>query len=347
MLTKATLTNFWHKKITTSLKLIFYLCRMMHKYILLLGCLSLTLVCWSQQRSQYSLFMLNKYGENAAYGGMERSLNIVTSYRDQYSTLIGNPRSFYINCDIPFYLLNGGVGFSFQNSKSGIIDLSHAKASYNRVWGTSIGFLSVGIRVGTEFLTLSGEKIITPEGTYESSINHNDPYLDAIATSGVGLSWEVASYFYNNNYEIGINLYNIPKHSFSAGNGSFELQPGFSIIGQYKTILTESIVIKPSIMIKVSPAVMQTDIAALVEWNKQTFAGLGLRGYSNTSLDAIQIFFGSNINDRCKLAYGYDFGISALKSAHQGSHEFTVIYNLQKLIGLGLPPKITYNPRHL
>ena len=118
----------------------------------------------AQQRPQFSQYMLNKYYENPAYGGLERSLSVFTSYRDQYSSFPGNPRTFYLGADLPFYLWNGAIGFSLYNQSSGHLNNTNFRFSYNYVMGLESGFLSFGGRLGLDYLNFDGRKIITPDG---------------------------------------------------------------------------------------------------------------------------------------------------------------------------------------
>jgi type IX secretion system PorP/SprF family membrane protein len=293
------------------------------------------------------MYMLHKYSENCAYAGIERSANIVSSYRDQFSTLIGNPKTFWISAEMPFYIWQGGVGLSFQNSKAGLIDLSHLRVSYNRVFGTPYGFFSLGSRIGLQFLNIDGSKIITPDGSYEATIIHNDPYLDAIPVNGIAPSWELSTYFYNYRWEGGCSVFQFPRHEANVGLGKFRFSPHLSAMATYHWQLTDEWKISPSILIKGQGSIWQTDISSLVHWRDQTFGGVGFRGYNSTSVDALTIIFGSMINGNTKISYSYDFGLSTLGLVHQGSHEFMVSYNFQTAVGIGLPPKIIHNPRHL
>jgi type IX secretion system PorP/SprF family membrane protein len=313
-------------------------------FIILLSLL--TIQTFSQVRPQFSMYMLNKYCENAAYAGMERSLNFVSTYRDQNNGLAGNPQSFYIGADLPFYLWKGGLGVNFQHSSAGVVDISTLKGSYNRVFDTNYGFLSIGARIGIEQININGLGIITPDGKYETIIDHKDPFLDNTSVSGVGGTWEIGTYYYARDYELGFSIFNLPRHNTIVGLGNFSTLPSFSLVGQYKVDITEMIRLKPSFLIKNQRNLWQAEASVLGEWNRQSFGGMSIRGYDGSSIDAMVIFFGTNINARTKLAYSYDFGLSKLRSVHQGSHEFTVYYNLQKLIGLGIPPKISYNTRH-
>jgi type IX secretion system PorP/SprF family membrane protein len=301
----------------------------------------------SQQRPQFSQFMLNKYYENPAYGGLERSLSVFTSFRDQYSSFPGNPRTFYLGADLPFYLWNGAIGFSLYNQSAGHLNNTNIRFSYNYVMGLEFGFLSFGGRVGLDYLNFDGRKIITPDGDYEATINHKDPLLEANVFNGIGPSWEIGTYFMGSNWQGGITVSEFPSHGYSLGNAVYTKRLGGSIFAEYKYEWNDRIKFYPSLLVKADPSVLQTDIAVVATIDRNIIGGIGLRGYSGTSVDALTFLVGTNIGAKYKLYYSYDFGLSSLRTAHQGTHEIMLSYNLQKLIGMGLPPKIIYNPRDM
>jgi type IX secretion system PorP/SprF family membrane protein len=291
--------------------------------------------------------MINKYQENPAYGGLDRSLSVFTSYRDQNSNLNGNPKTFYVGADMPFYLWNGALGFSLYNQKIGVFNNTNIKLSYNYVASTNFGFLSFGGRLGLDMLTVNGNGIITPDGNYEGTFNHNDPTLDINRFNGYGLSWELGTYFYNNLFEAGLVLSEVPTHGYTLGNGTYNRAFTGSLFGLYKYDFSDEIRITPSILIKADAAVVQTDLSILAKLKDNLTFGASLRGYSVSSFDALAVILGTNLGKKYNIFYSYDFGLSKLRSVHQGSHEIMLSYNLQRLIGIGLPPKIIYNPRDL
>ncbi|MCZ2102101.1 MAG: type IX secretion system membrane protein PorP/SprF [Chitinophagales bacterium] len=301
----------------------------------------------SQQWPVHSQYMLNKYRDNPAYGGLDRSLSVFTSYRDQYNSLNGNPKTLYLGANLPFYIWNGAVGFSFYNQQAGIISNNNIKVSYNYVAGTPVGFLSFGGRVGVDMVNFRSSGIITPDGDYEGTINHHDPYIENNTFNGTGLSWELGAYFYGSNIEAGLVLSDVPEHSYRIGSGQYVKSLAVGLFAQYKYQLSDDINIRPSLFIRADKAVLQTDIGGYATFRNDILLGFNLRGYSNNSLDAASLIVGTNIGKKYFLTYSYDFGLSRLRSYHQGSHEIMLSYNLQKLIGLGLPPRIIYNPRDL
>ncbi|HRO09477.1 MAG TPA: PorP/SprF family type IX secretion system membrane protein [Saprospiraceae bacterium] len=302
---------------------------------------------YSQQWPVHSQYMLNKYRDNPAYGGLERSLSVFSSYRDQNNGLNGNPRTLYIGMDMPVYVWSGAAGITFYNQKAGTFSDNNIKASYNYVLGTSYGFLSFGGRLGLNITQVNSSGIITPDGDYEGNINHNDPFIDNNNFGGVGLSWELGTYFYGTDIEAGLMVAELPDHTNSLGNGRYTRRFTSALFAQYKFRILDDVRISPSIMLRVDNAVIQSDIGAYARWNQTLLFGFNLRGYNTNSLDACALIAGTNIGDRYFLTYSYEFGLSALRSYHQGSHEIMLSYNLQKLIGIGLPPGIIYNPRDL
>lgn len=314
-------------------------------FIVILFSLNITLV--GQQKPQFTQYMLNKYGENPAYGGLERSLSVFASYRDQYSNFPGNPRTFYLGADMPFYLWSGAVGFTFFNQKTGVFNSSNLKFSYNYVMNMPYGFLSFGGRVGIDFNLVDGSGIITPQGNYEGVFNHNDPTLETRNFSGAGLSWEIGTYFMGSSLEAGITLAELPSHSYGLGEGKFKRSFSTSLFASYKYPFNNEVDLLPSILLKADAAVFQSDIGFIFKYKENILAGLNLRGYNGTSMDALSVILGTNMGKKYKLVYSYDFGLSSIRSVNQGTHELMVSYNLQKLIGIGLPPKIIYNPRDL
>lgn len=321
-------------------------CTMRGSFHIILLCMLLA-QAKGQQVYQFSQYFFNKYEANPAYGGLERSLSAFVAYRDQYSAFPGNPRSLQATIDLPLYAWNGAAGMSIQNTTTGLFRESTVKVSYNQVFGTPVGFFSAGGRVGLQFLQIDGSAITTPEGEYEGGINHNDPQLNTIVYLGVNPIWEAGVFFYNQSIEAGVNVAHIPTHSSKLGQGTFTRTSFASLFAQYKYRVSEQLTLMPSTFLKLDRAVWQLDLAVIAQWEENIITGLGWRGLGNRAADAAIFYIGTNIGKKYRLLYSYDLGVSSLASQHQGSHEITIHYNLQKLFGMGLPPKIIYNPRDL
>lgn len=300
-----------------------------------------------QQKPVHSQYMINRYMDNPAYGGLERSLSVFSTYRDQYSGVPSNPKTLYLGADMPFYLWNGAVGFTLYNQNSGVFNNSQFKGSYNYVMGTQWGFLSFGGRLGVDIMTINGAGILTPEGDYEGVFNHNDPILQNNLFSGFGMTWDLGVYFMGTDIEAGVTLSELPSHSFILGDARFNRTFYGTVFGMYKYVFSEDVRLAPSIMIRWDQASVQSEVGVIGYYQENLILGINLRGYDSRSLDALSFILGTNMGEKYRLIYSYDLGLSSLRSVQDGSHEVTLTYNLQKIIGSGLPPKIIYNPRDL
>jgi len=316
--------------------------------IIALSCCVCSTMVMAQQGLQFSQHMFNKYMLNHAYGGFDRSLSITGSSRSQWSTFEGAPNSINLNAHMPFYLWDGALGISLTNDQLGALSSSSASLSYNYVYESEIGLFSGGLRLGVLQQRYDGSQVRTPEGVYEgNTIQHNDPLLPIEASAGMSAIWSVAGYYINDFIEVGLSLSDFPKHTASAGALDIERYSVLNFFAEYNFPLTFDIDLLPSFFVKSDLIQTQAEIAAIANYRNQYVAGLGFRGYNANSIDAIVFYAGLRFSKKYMLTYSYDLGINGLRTFHEGTHEFVLNYNLQKLIGIGLPPEVIYNPRFL
>lgn len=303
---------------------------------------------YAQQSPQYSQYMFNKYQFNSAYAGFDRSLSITGASRAQWATFEGAPATQNLNAHLPFYIWNGGLGINLQNDQAGALSNTSISLSYNYVYESPIGLFSVSGRLGILQSRFKGDQLTTPEGVYEGgTIDHNDAILSNQSISGSSPIWGVSAYYIHDYFETGISLSDVPKHTSSIGGLEIDRQSLVNWFAEGNLQLTSEIDILPSIFMKTDFVQTQVEIAGIANYRNQYFGGVGFRGYNANSLDAVVFYAGLRFNRKYRLTYSYDLGINGLRRFHEGSHEFVLNYNLQKIIGLGLPPKVIYNPRFL
>ena len=133
----------------------------------------------------------------------------------------------------------------------------------------------------------------------------------------------------NDYVEIGISAENIPQNSFSHGNARLNASKLWTLFATADYYLNDILVARPLILVKSDGAQTQTDIGALMYYD-QFFGGLTLRGLNSNSLDAMNSIVGLKINDHLRVSYSFDIGLSALRTFHDGTHEFIINYNLNK-----------------
>lgn len=301
----------------------------------------------SQQNGHYTQYMYNKYEFNPAFGGLERSLSVNSYYRSQWNQLSSNPSQLGINAHMPLYLLKGSVGINVASENLGAERNTSVLLGYNYILPTKIGTFSAGLSLGVLQKSIDGSKLRTPSGEYENIINHNDLLLSNSQGYGLSPNWKLGVYFLNNNLETGFSITNFPTNQIPVGDYSIDLQTSYTFFTEMKIYLENiDAYIKPSIFLQANNESVQTAIATTLQYGN-VFGGLGVRGYDSQSIEGLIFIMGMQIDKHYRLSYSYDYGLSSLQKVNDGSHEFIINYNLQKLIGIGLPPKIIYNTRNL
>lgn len=316
------------------------------RFFLLLFLFFLSVSVRAQQTEQFTHYMMNKYQFNPAYAGFDKSLSITAAYRSQWDPISGNPKQYALNAHLPFYLWNGGIGVSAYSDRLGVEANSRFKLSYNFIYDSTIGFLSTGIAIGLQSKRINGDLIITPGGDYETTIEHNDPLLPINGQQGVSPNWTIATYLVNDYFEAGISISDLFSSDFKIENISYRRNKLANLFFQSFIWLNEDLVLKPSLLLKTNFTQLQSDLGILAEY-RDIIGGINFRGYSGQSFESFGIIIGTKLSRHYTISYSFDSTLGALKSISEGTHEILINYNLQKLIGFGLPPKIIYNPRKL
>ncbi|MBK9981662.1 MAG: PorP/SprF family type IX secretion system membrane protein [Saprospiraceae bacterium] len=311
----------------------------------------LMMMHWSvaQRVMQNSLYMFDRYAFNPAFGGMESSLVANLLYRTQWAGIPGNPETYMINAHMPFYLWHGAVGLELFNESIGAENQTAFLISYNYIRETPIGLFSLGLKAGMTQNSLDGTKLRTPDGFYEGGIiDHQDINLPNGAISGISPLFETGVYYAGDYFEAGLSMTGVYPGGISLGEGIHASpKPGFHFFGEYFIETFDQVSIYPVVYIKSDLVETQAELSVRAEWENIATAGIGYRGFGNNNLDALILTAGVRLSPKFYLNYAYDIGLSSLNSAHQGTHEILIRYNLGKMIGAGLPPRTIYNPRNL
>jgi type IX secretion system PorP/SprF family membrane protein len=304
----------------------------------------------AQQTPHFSMSVLNKYHFNPASSVFSDRLDIVGVHRDQWNNIPGGPSTQLISGHFPFDFGLSAVGFEFVNDAIGLERQMSLSLSYSQRLNTAYGDIGIGVRAGGEQKSLDQSRLRTPGGNYgESTIEHNDPLLDGQNLSSIvpvfGLSVWYRSYL---GFEAGISVNQIPggKH-FGGENFDFETKPVYSVYGEYYVPVLEDWYIIPSGHLYTDFTQTQVYLHALGSYQNIYFGGLGLRGITPNSLDAITLMAGIRINDRFTAYYNYDIGLSGLYRPSNQTHEFSVVYRGGEWTHRRQKPPVIYNPRFL
>ena len=307
-------------------------------------------MAYAQQAAQYSLYMLNPYGVNPAAAGVENTMTATGGFRTQWVGIEGNPVTQYLTVALPLSIIGSGVGVSFNNESIGARNGITAKASYNYMVKIGNGLLSFGGAGGIVQGAINGSKLRTPEGVYEpgAAINHKDNLLSTLTISGTVPTFDVGVYYKGEKFETGVSASNITEPQLKL-TGQKEinvlLKRTYYAIALMHLDVTKTMRLIPSLLLKSDGVQTQIDFSTFLEFNDNIFLGATFRGYNKDTRDALAAFGGVRLSPKLKLAYSYDFTLSALKTTAQATHEIVLHYNLGKEFGKGKLPPIIYNPR--
>lgn len=319
------------------------------RYFILPLILAASMALYAQQPAQYSLFMLNPLHWNPAYAGLDHSLSVTAGYRKQWTQLPGSPVGQYIGTHLPLYFIGGGLGLQVENDRLGAGRFSSAQLNYSlhRPLGNAI--LAFGLGAGITQRTLDGSLIRTPDGVYEpgSGLNHNDPLLPVGLESGIAPTFHAGVYFQSERIEAGLGVRHLTNPQVALPSLNFQLERSFFLQLSGHFDLGDKLSVHPALLVRSDAVQTQTDVAALFRIQQNLLAGVGFRGYSNDTGDALIGMAGFQLSENLLLAYAYDATISGLRRVNNGSHEIMLQYNLNRPLVQARLPRIIYNPRTL
>lgn len=305
----------------------------------------------AQQAVQYSMVALNPYQYNVGYGGLSNSLEATAVVRAQWNGIEGAPLSQNINAHLPLYYLHGGFGINIDNDQLGAVRTTAAQLSYSyHIAMPNENIFSVGIGGGIVQQAIDGTKLTTPDGIYSNGqILHNDNFLANIKQSAIAPTFQIGTYFKNKRLQIGLSANNLTEsyEKYTIKNLKIRLIKNIFCNFALDFEIGNKLILSPVLFVKsdVIQTQLEGGLRVLIENN--VTLGVSYRGYTKTSTDALVCIGGIRVNEKIKVAYAYDLGLSKLNSVQNGSHEIIIQYNLNKVIGGGLPEKIIYNPRFL
>jgi len=325
----------------------------MIKYFTIFICF-IVISAGAQQSTQSSLYNFNPYDFNPAVAGIDGKLSINADLRRQWIGLIGAPLTQSLNAHLPVYFTKGGFGIQVKNSTVGVSRNIFAALSYNQIVEINEStLLSFGVSGGFSQFSFNGSELRTPDGTYEGfpGISHNDFILSEANESANAPMLSAGVLLSFRKFTLGVSADNLLASTYEFDNNRNQIV--FNQIRHYygylmyQLDLSEDLILRPSVFVKAESAELQMDITLSAEFKEKFSLGASYRGYNNISTDAIIIQGGFRLNNNIQFIYAYDIGLSELVSAHSGSHEILIRYQIDTKIGKGVPPPIIYNPRFL
>jgi type IX secretion system PorP/SprF family membrane protein len=306
-----------------------------------------------QQLSQSSLFALNPYQYNPAYAGMDESLSMTGTYRNQWVGLEGAPETSQLNAHLPFYYVSGALGVSFENENIGAHQQTSFSFSYSQwVAVGREGVLAIGLGGGWRQRVLDGTRLRAPDGSYEEgqTFIHNDQLLPQAKVTGNAPHLNAGIYLKLPRFEVGLAAHNLSEAQLDYGFSElsdFRFRRHYVASMRAEFLLGEDFSLRPAVLFQSDVIEHQLQANVVMQYSETIFGGAGIRGFSAETFDALVFIAGLRLNKNFSFAYSFDLPMSALQQVTDGSHEIMLRFNLNKPIGKGKLPKIIYNPRFL
>jgi len=303
----------------------------------------------AQQDPQFSQYILNQFVYNPAYAGMDNALSATAHLRTQWVGITGQPFIQNISVHSPVSLLHGGAGLQVLNEQEGAMRVTSVSLAYSYIHKSRIGKFSFGVNGGVTQLNLDGSKLRAPDGNYENNlIEHNDPLLPSVSVSGLAPDFAAGFFFSSNKVNIGLSSTHLIPMEINldggGGNLAMNLVRQYYFQTSYLAKLGKTFALRPSVYLKSNGDNLQGEADAIFSFNDFFWIGGGVRGYNDNTQDAIIGMTGINVGDNLRIGYSYDYTISSLSAASNGSHEVVINYRVN-LIKPAKPGKAIYNPR--
>jgi type IX secretion system PorP/SprF family membrane protein len=304
----------------------------------------------AQNAQQFTHYMFNQLAYNPAYAGFDNAIHLTALYRAQWVGIEGNPTLQSFSAHSPLNFANSNAGIYVVNDVMGAQRTTHFHLAYAYRQPLSFGNISFGVSAGIFQQQLNGAKLRAPQGNYETNINHNDNLIPNTSVNGIAPEINTGVYFNTKGLQLGISANNISasktnlKTSF--GDAKIEFTRYYTAMALYDIVLSKKFTLTPSTLLKTDLYYYQTDFNLILQYRNNIYLGSSFRGNARKNLDAVSFLFGFNITKSFRLGYSYDYTLSGLNSASNGSHEIFANYRIL-LKDLVKPGKKIYNPRFL
>tara|TARA_R110000851_G_scaffold208686_1_gene361162 strand:+ start:1244 stop:2245 length:1002 start_codon:yes stop_codon:yes gene_type:complete len=273
----------------------------------------------AQQEAQYTQYMYNTSSINPAYVGSLGTLDIVGSYRDQWTGLDGAPVTQNFGIHSPLRNDNIGVGLNIQNETIGPAKEFNAVANFSYTIRLSPSTkLAFGLGAGVNLYDVDFSK-----GQF---LNPNDMLLmqniDKRVTPIIG----AGTYLYGEKWYVGLSVPDFKTDdlydNMDQSLAKEEIQ--YYLIGGYVFDLNPMIKFKPAFLAKYQtdyPFVV--DVSANFLYNDRFTLGASYR-YD----DAVSGLAGVEVFQGFFIGYSYDYSLTDLSDYNSGSHEIVLRFTL-------------------
>ncbi|MCP9753243.1 type IX secretion system membrane protein PorP/SprF [Ferruginibacter sp. HRS2-29] len=280
----------------------------------------------SQQLHFTSQYLQHNAMYNPAAAGIANKNMVGISYRSQWSSFPGNPKTFMIYSDFALEKLNAGVGAYAYRDETGPTSRTGIQLAYSYHIKSRNEKNKFGLG-----LELRGLQYAIDKSKLNASLG-NDPLL-AGSSNKLGIDAGAGAYFTNGKLSVGaavsqliqskLELSNIPNAKESG-----KLYRHYNFTANYKWQTGDDIYLIPNAMVRlIEHAPSEYEFGMLANYQDKLWWGLGWRIDQFWTLQA-----GFRILDKVALTYSYDYYNTPINvfTAGSGAHEIGMRFDFKK-----------------
>lgn len=262
---------------------------------------------------------------NPASTAMHGDIRAMGAYRNQWGSLVGSPKTFVLNTELPLENIHSGIGCNIFHDAIGFD--SHYGIYVNYAYSINLSKnikMRLGMKGGFSLLTSDFTDVDTPDNQNLDPIYTQNQKV-SIPKVGFGIFLHNdKSYF---GFSIPYTAASIPNSGFSfAEDNAYLSRHFYATLGHVISTPIDEMEVKPSIFLRYhQSAPLQADISTQV-WYKDLFS-IGLSYRTN---DALAGTCDIALSQNLILSYAYDYTYSDFQSISAGAHECILVYRWQK-----------------
>lgn len=275
----------------------------------------------AQLEQQYTQYMYQTAGINAAYVGTTANTEITAMYRTQWANLEGAPTTLILGVNHPIAKKNMGIGLTIIQDKIGPATQTFFKGQYGyKIQLQKDVFLSFGVDVGGTALNIDLDNNLL--------LNPSDGSIDGNSFSKLYMQLGAGVYAYAKNWYVGVSTPNMLGSSIYNEEVQ-RLVPDvlqYNIIGGYVFEVNKLLKIKPAALFHFVPSSQSYfSLSANAMYNNKFVLGTSYR-FGN----AFSALVGFQPNANWFLGYAHDFYTSDFANQNGGAHEIIIRYQFKK-----------------
>lgn len=298
----------------------------MRKIYTLLVLIFIATAGFGQQLHFTSQYLQHNSMYNPAAAGIAQQNMLGVSYRSQWSSFPGNPRTFMVYGDFALTKMKAGIGAYIYRDETGPTSRTGIQLAYSyHVKTGAKGRLGLGLELRALQFAVDKSKISDALGSNDPILSGKDKKLGIDAGAGV--------YWTNDKLSVGAAVSQLIQSKLELADVPNSKEGGklyrhYNFMANYRIQTGDNIYIIPNALVRViehSPS--EFDFGAKVDYQDKIWWALNWRVKQFWSLQA-----GFKILQQVRLTYSYDYYQTPISvyAGGTGAHEIGIQFSFKK-----------------